>query len=61
MEFPLISRIPGADAFCIALVILPICIVPTVISERFRPVTYPAREQPPVVVKLQDRITKEKS
>lgn len=43
------------DNFLIALIIWHVCVVPTVVSERFRPKVYAAPSSPPAIVKIQER------
>lgn len=47
---------PGADAFCIAFVMLLICVPLLPVSERFRPKVYPTPKAEFVIAKDHDRI-----
>lgn len=52
----MLRKIPGADAFCVALVLLPICIVPVVEYQRLRVKAYPAPKQVEAVKMVNDRL-----
>lgn len=56
-----ISKIPGADAFCVALVMLLLCVPILPLSERLRPKTYATPKPKEIVLKLQDRLPQERS